>query len=432
MMKLSLKKLFIFLPFVWLSCHAPYLSFAQNQKQHQNVSVNVVNEPVSRVLDRISRNTGISFSYNPDHIDASRLVTLNLKDKTIEEVLTTILPADKFGFRFTGNQVVVYRNSVINDKQTSQSELAVKSGPFQIVQSPPDTVFLTRTNIVRDTVALTDTLVKFDTVYIMRTITREKPIEGNDIFSDLINLGKEQTSKFKFEPGVSLNWLFAEPFYSAPSEYHSKLEDYKAFNSGSLLSGTLSVDARLSYARFTLSTAISYSLFNGELDYRYEISTGGVFRKDTLDKYYTLQGVDTSWYYVLDSTYLPINRQAFGNKSPVNHRYFEVPFTLQYHHPLGNNLIYIKGGVIAGFHAGSNGYLILQDKEGVIEMSEVKFKPLVFSYTIGAGILFPLSTKLTLDAGVNYREHLDTILDDFAIDFRTRAFGVRAGLIYKL
>lgn len=431
-MKLSLKKLFLFLPFIWLCCQAPYLSFAQNQNPDQKISVNVVNEPVSRVLERISRNTGLSFSYNPDHIDASRLITLNLKDKTIAEILTAMLPADKFGFRFTGNQVVVYRNSSTLDKQSPQKEGTLEPVPLQIVQAPPDTVFLTRTNILRDTIALTDTLVRFDTVYIMRTITREKPIDGNDIFSDLINLGKEQTKEFKFEPGVSINWLFAKPCYEAPGEYNSKLEDYRAFNSGSLLSGTISVDARLSYARFTLATAVSYSSFHSDLDYHYEISTGGVFRKDTLDKYYTLQGVDTSWYYVLDSTYLPINLQAFGNKSPVNHKYIEVPFTLQYNHPLGNSLVYLKGGVIAGFHTGSNGYLIMQDKEGVIEMSEVKFKPLVFSYTIGAGVMFPLSAKLTFDAGVNYREHLDAILDDFAIDIRTRAFGIRAGLIYKL
>ena len=432
MMKLSLKKLFLFLSFFWLCSHAPFLSFAQNQNQHQKISVNVVNEPVSLVLERISRNTGVSFSYNPDHIDASRLVTLNLKDKTIEEVLVTILPADKFGFRFTGNQVVVYRNSVVKDKQSPQSELTGESVPLQIVKAPPDTVFLTRTNIVRDTIARTDTLVKFDTVYIMRTITREKPIDGKDIFSDIIDLAKEQTKEFKFEPGISINWLFAKSYYGAPRDYNSKLDDYREFNTGSLLSGTISVDARLSYARFTLATAVSYSSFNGELDYRYEISTGGIFRKDTLDKYYTLQGVDTTWYYVLDSTYLPINLQAFGNKSPVNHRYIEIPFTLQYNHPLGNNLFYIKGGIIAGFHTGSIGYLIMQDKEGVIEMSEVKFKPLVFSYTIGAGVMFPLSAKLTFDAGVNYREHFDTILDDFAIDIRSRAFGVRAGLIYKL
>ena len=89
----------------------------------------------------------------------------------------------------------------------------------------------------------------------------------------------------------------------ASSEFDGKLEEYKKSNSGSALAGTAGIDFRFNYARFSLTTGVSYTIFNNKLNYNYEISTGGFFRKDTLDRYYTLIEEDTTWYYVLDSTY---------------------------------------------------------------------------------------------------------------------------------
>jgi hypothetical protein len=431
-MKFSLKNLFLFILFLWLYSLVPSLSLAQTNNQDPKISISVVNEPISRVLDRLSRNTGITFSYNPDHIDASRLVSLNLKEIPLSDALASLLPQDKFGFRFSGNQVVIFRKpgSIQNESPGKEplTETAVNKPP-KILH---DTVFITQTRTVRDTLALTDTIVKFDTVYIMRTVTRDNPITGKDIFSNQTSLPEEQTRELKFEAGLSLTWLGSESLFDAPSNYISKLEEYKNSNSGSLISGSAGVDLRMSYARFSFNTGVSFTIFNGKLDYRYEVSTGGFFQKDTLDAYYTLNGSDTSWFYVLDSAYLPVDLEAFRYKTNVNQQYFELPFSLQYNHPFGKMLVYARAGLIAGFHTGSNGLMILADEDGVVEMTEVKFKPLVLSSVFGAGILVPVTGKITFDAGLVYRQHLSSVLSDFPVELRSRAFGLKVGLVYKL
>jgi opacity protein-like surface antigen len=431
-MKFSLKNLFLFILFLWLYCLVPSLSQAQTNNQDPKISISAVNEPISQVLERLSRNTGITFSYNPDHIDASRLVSLNLKEIPLSDALASLLPPDKFGFRFSGNQVVIFRKAVSVQNESPGKEPLPETGVIKPPKVLPDTVFITQTLTIRDTLALTDTVIKFDTVYIMRTVARDNPITGKDIFSNQTNLSEEQTKELKFEAGFSLTWLASKPVFDAPPDYSTKLDEYNNSYSGSLFSGTAGVDLRMSYARISLNTGISYTNFNGKLDYGYEVSTGGYYRKDTLDAYYTLINSDTTWYYVLDSAYMPVDLEAFRYKTNFSLRYFEFPLSLQYNHPFGKMLIYGQAGLIGGINAGSEGLLILPDKDGVVGMTEVKFKPVVFSYMFGAGILIPVTGKITFDAGFMYRQHFNSVLSDFPIEYRTRAFGLKAGLVYKL
>ncbi|MBK6964265.1 MAG: STN domain-containing protein [Bacteroidales bacterium] len=427
-----MKKLLLFIVYLWLNCLTFSLSYAQTGNPDQITSLSAINEPVDRVLDRLSRNTGITFSYNPDHIEASRMVSVNLTNKKLSEILAVILPPEKFGFRFSGNQVVIFRKASASQTENAGNNPLPDNRLNKPAQIPPDTVFLTQTQILRDTVALTDTIVKFDTVYIMRTVTRDNPITGKDIFSNQTSLPEEQTRELKFEAGFSVTWLFATPVFDASDNYSIKLEEYRDSYSSGLSSGTAGLDLRMSFARFSFNTGVSYTSFKGKLDYTYQISTGGYFLKDTLDAYYTLTGIDTAWFYVLDSVYLPIDNEAYSYKTSGSHRYFEIPFTFQYNHPFRKMLIYASAGLIAGIHSGSDGYLISSDQDGVVSMAEVEFKPLVFSSAFAAGLLIPVSGKFTFDAGISYRQHMSTVLSGFPVEVRSRAFGLRAGLIYKL
>jgi hypothetical protein len=431
-MEFSLKKLVLFIVFLWLNCLTFSLLYAQTGNPDQITSISARNEPVDQVLDRLSRNTGITFSYNPDHIEASRLISVNLTDKKLSEILAVLLPPEKFGFRFSGNQVVIFRKASAIQAENAGNGTLPDNRMNKPALVPPDTVFVTNTQVLRDTVALTDTIVKFDTVYIMRTVTRDNPITGKDIFSNQTSLPEEQTRQLKFEAGCSVTWLFAQPVFDASADYSSKLEEYRDSYSSGLFSGTAGMDLRLSFARFSFNTGVSYTTFRGKLDYTYQISTGGYFLKDTLDAYYTLTGIDTSWFYVLDSAYLPIDKEAFRYKTTVSHRYFEIPFSIQYNHPFRKMLIYASAGLIAGIHSGSDGYIIASDQDGVVDLAVVDYKPVVFSSVFGAGLLIPVDGKFTFDAGFSYRQHISTVLSAFPVEIRSRAFGLKAGLIYKL
>lgn len=429
-MKFFLRNSLFSFAFAWFCCLVPIVVSAQQPSLDALVSLSVSNEPVAVALDRLSINCGITFSYNPDQLETEKAVTVKFSNKPLYEVLAAILPPDRFGYKLSGNQVVLYELKTDNLVVVpDEAEMLPKA---QETVNKPDTVFMTRIEIRNDTIMHTDTVMKHDTLYIMHTVTRDKPITSDDIFSDQTSLPEEQTKDFAFEAGFSLTWLISVSEFSAEPSFSDKLENYRNAYSNSLLSGSLNLDLRIRYARFSLETGVSYTGFNEKLNYNYVVKNGGYYRKDTLDAYYTLIESDTSWFYVLDSTYLPLDQKDYRYNTGIHHGFIEVPLAFQYNHPVGRMLVYGKAGIIASVHAGSKGWYLLPEEDGVGNIAELNTRTVVLSWLIGAGALFPLNKKFTLNAGVIYRKQLQSIYKNFPIDKRFGAFGVNAGIIYKL
>lgn len=431
-MKFSLCNTLFCLVLAWSFFLAPNAVSAQQKSLESPVSLSVSNEPVSLALDKLSRNCGITFSYNPDQIIALKQVTVDYTNKPLREVLSAILPPEQFGYKLSGNNVVLYK---LKPDLPVIKPVANELLPGREVQDSaavPDTVFITRTETRMDTLVLTDTIMKYDTVYIMRTVTRDKPITGDDIFSHQTNLKEGQKNSFTYEGGFSITWLVSDAIFSAEPLYNDKLEAWRTAFSPDLLSGSLNLDFRISYARFSLESGISLTGFNQKFKYNYDVKTGGYFLQDTLDSYYTLPPEsDTLWYYVLDSTYLPVDLKQFRYKTGIQHRFIEIPLAIQYNYPVGRMLVYGKAGVIASVHAGSKGLYILPEEDGVGEITDLEVRPVIFSWVLGAGSLIPINQHVTFNIGAIYRRQLQGFYPDFPIDQRFGAFGINAGIIYK-
>lgn len=428
-----LKNLVIFLLLFFVNCLSLATAIAQGIKHDPLVSVNCKNEPVSQVLERLARNTGITFSYNPDHIEATRLISLNMSNRRLSAVLAEILPAEKFGLRQNGNQIVIFRK---NPAQTDPAENPAQENRQQQGNLPlqPDTVFMTRTMVEKDTVTITlkDTLVRFDTVYIMKVVTRDVPIKSTDIFSSLTRLSEELTGELKFQAGFHGSWLGIHQNFISEAPSVNSTTAYEDAYSSRFFSGSAGLDFSMFYSRFELRTGISCASLNSRLEYGFKKETGGFYRKDTLDAYYTLISEDTTWFYVMDSTYIPVDLEAYSYSAAVSQKFLEVPITLQYNQPAGRLLVFLRAGLIAGFHLGSKGLILNATDEGVSELRDLRYKPLVLSYTLGAGFRYPLPGRFIFEAGVKYREHISSVFDGYPVGLRYRAIGIDAGFIYKL
>lgn len=428
-MKFSLSNSLFCCALTWFFYLVPVVVSAQQKSLESPVSLTVVNEPADVALDLLSRNSGLTFTYNPDQLENVRPVTVRMINRPLREILAAILPSDLFGYKITGNQIVLYRL-----KQDAPPLIKDEpENPRMPVEGilVPDTVFLTRTEIRTDTIVRTDTVLKYDTVYIMRTVTHNNPIPGSAIFPDQTSLPKEQIRDLAVEAGLSLTWYIPTAEFTAGQPFSNKLEQYRSAYSGNLLSGSVNLDLRVKYARFSLETGVSFAGLNQKFNYGYEVKTGGYFLKDTLDIYYTIPEGDTTWFYVLDSTYLPVDVKDFRYKTGIHHKFIEVPLALQYSHPAGRLLIYGKAGIIASVHAGNKGFYILPEEEGVGEIATLETRPVVFSLLLGAGVLFPLNQYLTISTGAVYRRQLQGMYQNFPIETRFSAIGINAGIIYK-
>lgn len=436
-MKNNIKCLLFCFIFTWSVLPGSVCLYGQSKSLEVLVSLSTVNQPVAVALDQLSRNSGFTFSYNPDHIDALNPVSVSFVKVPLIKVLEAIVPADDFGYKVSGRKVVLYklkdikpinlpeeRESVVENKVDAPVTLAK-------VAIQPDTVYITKTEIRTDTITRVDTITKYDTVFILKTVNREKPITSEDIFSDLSSLRKELKREFTVEAGFSLSWLSPVVAYSADEQYNARLEDYRRANSNSPISGSINFDFRLRYARFSIESGIAYTAFNQKFDFNYKVKTGGFYLKDTLDIYYTIAESDTAWYYVLDSTYQPVDVKDYRYVSDIKHHYIDLPLAFQYNQPLGRALLYGKACIITSVHAGSKGLFLHAEELEVSPVSDLEFKPVNFSWLLGAGAILPLNKNVTFNVGIVYRKQLQGIYTHFAIDKRLSATGINAGVCFR-
>lgn len=414
----------------------PLIVSAQSIKLKDNISFSVNNVTVSDALEALTRVTGFTFSYNPDQIPSSRLVKIDIINRPVNEVLDAILGSKNFGYRQMANQVVIFmlRQESVSDatgtnagnQQNLTAQTVRQNNIPQISSLKPDTVYITKN--VTDTVKVTEVIIKTDTVY-------EKvptPVSGNEIFSKVADLKKELTTVWKVDAGVSLSIFLPGASYNAEPLYSEKINQYEKSFSNTALSGSTGIDIRASYNHWTASTGIALSVFSQKLDYTYLKETGGFYQKDTLDKYYTLSGIDTTWYYILDSAYIPKDNELFNYRINNHVRYFEIPLAIQYNYGFRSMLLYCKAGVIPGFYTGSDGKQIMPDDDGIIPVKEIEAKSIVLSYLLGVGVAVPISRKLFFNSSVFYRSHFNSIYKDFPIETKYTATGLQVGIIYKL
>ncbi len=423
------------------------LAVAQTVKLNDKVSFSINNASVAEALDALTRLTGTAFSYNPDQLNSGKLIKVDMRDQKLIDVLEVILGPAKFGYRQMGNQIIIYSNKIdkeedtrnkddvrsnnadgssssLNRQNQNESTSNSRSNNALTGMLRRDTVFVVKE--VHDTIRLTDIVVKIDTVY--QKI--QTPVGSEDIFH--VVLANELTPVYKFDVGISGTIFLPHAIYSAPPLYNDKLKEYKESFSNKTFSGSAGIDLRVSYNRFTCGVGAILTLHSQKLDYNYLVQNGGYYLKDTLDPYYTLNGSDTTWYYIVDSAYVPVDNELFNYKINNHIKYLELPITVQYNIGYRSMLLFIKGGIIPGFFVGSDGQQIMLDNNGIQSMNEMKTKSMVLSYIAGAGIAIPLGRKTTFSTALSYRNHFSSIYKDFPIDTRFSSIGISTGIIYKL
>ena len=94
------------------------VSIAQEVKKN-NVTINVKNESVEKVLKRINKATNLNFFYDPAILSKASSVTLNVKDMPLQKVLNMLSVQTGLNFQRINNTISV--NWETNSKQPIQS-----------------------------------------------------------------------------------------------------------------------------------------------------------------------------------------------------------------------------------------------------------------------------------------------------------------------
>lgn len=106
-MKLTLITLFIFTTGLLASVHS----------QNMRVNIQVNNTKMQEVLEEIEKQTDYLFIYNNKEVDINRRISINAKDKTVAEVLSTIFNLTNISYAMEGNNIMLMKKE---EKSLSQ------------------------------------------------------------------------------------------------------------------------------------------------------------------------------------------------------------------------------------------------------------------------------------------------------------------------
>jgi len=390
-----------------------------------NINFSADNEKLSSVLYRLANESEINFSYDSADSIFNTKITYNAVDKQPLIILDELLSNTSHAYKQVGNQIVIY-----SDRNKSQSS-GKESIQNTVNNSNSVVVIPVNENIsvepITDTIIINDTIVKvqIDTVVVTDTvfIEKEKP-------------KKPPTTKIKdipvdyFNPSASREKGWSAAIFIAPiiSDF-SLTRQTDAWN---VRNYSFGIDVTKVLNRWNISGGLKFTHFGEKYNHNYIVSDGGYFVTDTIDEYYTVSSSDTTWYYVTDSTYKPIDSHEYSYD--INNRigYLEFVVSASFDYYSNRNLrLYIKGGMQAGTLIYSSGIAIPDANEPAsIDFADLNFSTFSYSFLVGTGIKYRINEYFDFNSELYYFKYFNDVVIDYPMDKKIRGVGLKFGLIY--
>ena len=94
---------------------------------NQTISVSVSNARVESVIDQIEKQTKYLFVYNKSLVNVDRIVSVNLKNATIEQTLSTLFKNSDVTYTVKGLQVLLAQKSAATTNTTVSGKITDKT-----------------------------------------------------------------------------------------------------------------------------------------------------------------------------------------------------------------------------------------------------------------------------------------------------------------
>ncbi|MBU1009283.1 MAG: STN domain-containing protein [Bacteroidetes bacterium] len=393
----------------------------------------VKNQPLDQVFKQLAALEKVHFSFNASDLATEKPVTYIGKNKTFREILTGVLAPSGNYFRFVGNQVVVFKPANAAEREAIDSKAEEKQNKQTPDDQPALVMPLVRQlhdTIIRvDTIWRTDTLVKTDTVFI-RELVKPEPPESKP----------EGKKSLRFEPDRDNGWLMGFTYaqmgnqfgFSSSEPDGELLRIVKESESISFRNFSLGAEAGYNTGKWSFNTGLQFTGFSNRFKFLDEQSVGGYYDVDTLDAYYTVVLTDTTWIYITDSAYVPLDYRQYNYNQLNNLGYLEWQLSAAYNLYKKPDLrVYASLGLVMSQLIYSNGTLI-SNSNGFhgVDYDIINLQPTLISYKLGLGIRKKLSDWFDFTGELFYRHSMNSVYKDYSIDKKINATGLKAGIIY--
>ncbi len=387
------------------------LTAQTNLQTHINFSA--TNEQLSRILYRLANETNINFTYNAGDDVFAKKISYKAVDKLPLIILDELLSNTNHTFKQIGNQIVIYKKNSTNNTAVKKSDVNDKK-------------VSERAKIITDTIFVVDTIVvaQIDTVLIMDTVF----VERKKFPKPIVKLKEVPVDNFAPNAYRKKGWsagAFITPILSNFSLVQNA-------NSLSFRNFSFGFEASKIINKWNITAGLKLTHFSEKINSSYDISNGGYFVKDTVDAYYTVTQLDTSWYYITDSTWKPINNHKYSYDITNRVGYFEVNASLSFDYISNKKYkLYAKAGIQSGILIYKNGVAITNPDNPVgVNFADLNFRNISISVFLGTGIKYRLNKQMDFNSEIYYLNYFNNVVSDYPTFKKIQGVGFKFGLTY--
>lgn len=423
----------LFLPLLFLLLFAVTLpKEAKAQSFNPLISFSVESCTLDKALEKLFAEYELNIAFSKAEMSKIRIEKYSCSYKSVEEVLTDLLKGTDYGFKKIGKQYVIKKNQLlVNDPAATITPPAEQQ--TEVVEPTQDVVL----NKTGDTIHIVDsltiirTVMRYDTVY--DTVVEVKHELRTDTVYEVKYKGWQiPWPKFKdngwfITPSVTLAMAMFRHEHELPQLDNGSVALTPSFVYAVGLDGgykhkRLSVGLNLAYR------SVRYRFLLEKTDYE-----GDYYVNDTLDTYYTVHPAgDTTFQYILDSTYVPLTTTNYAYRDVNQLDYLNVGVFVAFDFVrLEHFRAFVKAGASLDFLVGYAGSLNANESPYHAPIDKSQIEPRRLSYYGGLGIAFKIVNRVELVPEVHYRvTHGSLYRADFPFDLKMHSVDFRLGLTY--
>lgn len=394
------------------------------------ISFSVESCTLDIALEKLFAEYELNVAFSKAELSKIRIEKYSCTYKSVEEVLTDLLKGTDYGFKKIGKQYVIRKNQVLfpeNPPVTQKPPTEVP--PQEIVEHKMDTILDKALDTIRifDTLQVIRTVMRYDTIVQVERVTQTDTIYQVKYRGVEIHWPDFKDNGWFISPSLGFGFLHLD--------YKDLLQaENGAIDVSPISAFNVALDGGYKHERLSVGMSLSYRSMKYRFMLNQTVFDGDYYVNDTLDTYYVVHPLlgDTSYYYILDSVYMPLVTTNYSYRDVNKLDYLCVGVFAAFDFWKREHFrMFVKAGVSADFLLSCSGSYnsVEQPFHAAIERSQAE--PIKFSYFGGLGAAFKVVNRLEIVPEAYYRRTTGSIYRaDFPFDLRMWQWELRLGLTY--
>ena len=423
----------LFLPLLFLLLFAVTLpKEAKAQSFNPLISFSVESCTLDKALEKLFAEYELNIAFSKAEMSKIRIEKYSCSYKSVEEVLTDLLKGTDYGFKKIGKIYVIKKNQLLVNDPTAtitppaeQQTEVVEPSQGVVLNKTGDTIHIV------DSLTIIRTVMRYDTVY--DTVVEVK----HELRTDTVYEVKYKGWQIPWPKFKDNGWFITPSVTLAMAMFRHEHELLQLDNGSVALTPSfvyaIGLDGGYKHKRLSVGLNLAYR----SVRYRFLLEKtdydGDYYVNDTLDTYYTVHPAgDTTFQYILDSTYVPLTTTNYAYRDVNQLDYLNVGVFVAFDFVrLEHFRAFVKAGASLDFLVGYAGSLNANESPYHAPIEKSQIEPRRLSYYGGLGVAFKIVNRVELVPEVHYRVTNGSLYRaDFPFDLKMHSVDFRLGLTY--